>query len=166
MALALLNYGAMGLWVWQNGPEGFGCYSLNHRSMFKGALWANRNLPGDAVVGAFNPGIYGYYMRNPVVDIVGIANKDAWEASKRGELLKYIWERKVDYILDFAVDIDSFYPHYLTAGDDSFLQYIQEGPLFATHQTPIHLYIVKGPDGRWNGLSLEELNRRSERDSF
>jgi hypothetical protein len=164
----LLNYSAMGMSVWQNGPEAVGAYSLNHRSMLKGALWVNRNIPSDAIMGAFNPGIYGYYMNNPVVDLVGIANKAAWDAAKKGELLHYIWQKKVDYILDFAIDIDRFYTQYLTHGDQSFLNYIVEGPLFADRAplAPIHLYIVKNPDGGWDGIPRDELMRRAEKDTF
>ena len=165
--LILLNYAPLGLQVWEKGAESVGAYSVNHRSMLKGALWINRNLPADAVIGAFNPGIYGYYVNNPVVDLVGIANKDAWDAARERKLLNYIWDKKVDYILDFYTCLDAFYTPYLTGGDYRYWNYISEGPLFAKGPiTGIHLYIVKKPDGSWSGLSLEELNRRAERDSF
>ena len=165
--LILLNYAAIGFQVWEKGPEGVGAYSVNHRSMLKGAMWINRNLPADAVIGAFNPGIYGYYVNNPVVDLCGIANKEAWDAARERRLLEYIWDRKVDYILDFYTCLDFFYSPYLTGGDYSYWNCINEGPLFARGPiTGIHLYIVKGPDGRWDGLSLEELNRRAVNDTF
>ena len=167
VVLILLNYAAIGLQVWEKGAESVGAYSANHRSMLKGAMWLNRNLPADAVIGAFNPGIYGYYVHNPVEDLVGIANKGAWEAARKRNLLDYIWAKKVDYILDFYTCLDIFYSPYLTGGDYSYWNYINEGPLFAKGPiTGIHLYIVKRPDGGWNGLSLEELNRRAARDSF
>ena len=152
--LALLNYAAIGLWVWKNGPDSAEDWSKGSIKMYQAMTWANENLPEESVVACFNPGIYGYYLRHKVVDICGITDKAAWEASKRGELLKFIWEKKADYILDHAADIDLFYPQYLTKGDRSFLNYIIEGPLL---RGPIHLYIVKGPDGSWDGPSMEEL---------
>lgn len=167
VVLIMLNYAPLGLQVWEKGAESVGAYSVNHRSMFRGAMWINRNLPADAVIGAFNPGIYGYYVNNPVVDLVGIANKEAWDAARERNLLNYIWDRKVDYILDFYTCLDAFYTPYLTGGDYRYWDYIKEGPLFAKGPvTGIHLYIVKRPDGSWNGLSLEELNRRAAKDSF
>ncbi len=166
-ALILLNYSALGYQVWEKGPESVGAYSVNHRSMFRGAMWVNRNLPPGAVIGAFNPGIYGYYVDNPVVDLVGIANKEAWDAARERRLLGYIWDKKVDYILDFYTCLDFFYTPYLTGGDYRYWDYIQEGPLFAKGPiTGIHLYLVKRPNGSWHGLSLGELNLRAERDSF
>ncbi len=165
--LILLNYAPLGLQVWQKGAEPLGAYSINHRSMLKGAMWLNRNLPPGAVIGAFNPGIYGYYVRNPVVDLVGIANRGAWDAARKGRLLEYIWEKRVEYIMDFYTCLDFFYTPYLTGGSYGYWKFIVEGPLFAKGPiTGIHLYIVKGPDGSWNGLPIEELHRRAALDSF
>ncbi|MCC6450563.1 MAG: glycosyltransferase family 39 protein [Candidatus Aureabacteria bacterium] len=165
--LILFNYSALGFHVWEKGPESVGAYSVNHRSMFRGAMWVNRNLPPGAIIGAFNPGIYGYYVDNQVVDLVGIANKEAWDAARERNLLEYIWAKKVDYILDFYTCLDFFYSPYLTGGDYRYWGFIEEGPLFAKGPiTGIHLYIVKRPDGTWNGLSLKELKRRAAKDTF
>ncbi|MDD5556327.1 MAG: glycosyltransferase family 39 protein [bacterium] len=168
-ALALLNCAAHGIRVREKGPESVGAFSVNHRSMLNAAMWINRNLPGDVVIGSFNPGIYGYYLRNPVVDLVGIANRDAWEAAQERRLLEYIWEKKVDYVIDFETCFDFFYSPYLTGGDYSYWNHIEEGPYFAFRTrtvTPMHLYIVRRPDGSWDGIPLDELKRRGEADPF
>lgn len=51
------------------------------------AMWVNRNLPEDAVVGSWNAGVLGYFARRPVVNLDGLINNFG--------LLPYLEERRV-----------------------------------------------------------------------
>jgi hypothetical protein len=58
---------------------------------YRAAGWVNQHLPADAIVGAWNAGVFGYFARRPVVNLDGLINNF--------ELLPYLRERRVaDYI--------------------------------------------------------------------
>ncbi|WP_245768571.1 hypothetical protein [Stigmatella aurantiaca] len=61
----------------------------------------SQSVPPGAVVGAFNSGIMGYVSPHTVVNLDGVVNEDAARALKRGELLPYMQDRGVGYLLDY-----------------------------------------------------------------
>ncbi|MDC0714864.1 hypothetical protein POL68_40825 [Stigmatella sp. ncwal1] len=71
--------------------------------MLQGGRHIAQTVPPGAVVGAFNSGILGYVSEYTVVNLDGVVNEDAARALKRGELLAYMHDRKVRYLLDYPV---------------------------------------------------------------
>ena len=64
--------------------------SWNDESL-RAAEWVNQELPGDAVVGAWNAGVLGFFSQRPVVNLDGLINNF--------DLLPYLRERRVaEYI--------------------------------------------------------------------
>jgi len=64
------------------------------------ARWVARNIPSDAVIGAFNAGTWWQFSEHTVVNLDGLMNGDAVVASRTGRLHEYA-ARHVDYIADF-----------------------------------------------------------------
>jgi hypothetical protein len=71
------------------------------REMLEAGLAVSERLPKDAVVGAFNSGIIAYVSEQTVVNLDGVVNEDAARALKRHELLAYMRERQVRYLVDY-----------------------------------------------------------------
>ncbi|MFP2934168.1 hypothetical protein ACLESO_55420, partial [Pyxidicoccus sp. 3LG] len=75
-------------------------YPWQREMLAAGQVTAER-LPGDAVVGVFNAGIIAYVSEQTVVNLDGVVNEDAARALKRGQLLAYMRERQVRYLVDY-----------------------------------------------------------------
>ena len=62
------------------------------------ALWIDKNIPNDAIIGGFDTGILGYYSNRTSINLDGIVNNDAAKAIREGSMLKYILESDISYI--------------------------------------------------------------------
>jgi len=68
--------------------------------LMQAARWINENTPGDAVIGFYQGGYFGYFIDRPIRDLGGKATGKAWDAWLARKEWDYIRERGVDYILD------------------------------------------------------------------
>jgi hypothetical protein len=64
-----------------------------HRHWFEAALWAEENLPADAVVGMTDCGIFGYFSDRPTVNLDGVINGYAYQEALRDRRLSEYLDR-------------------------------------------------------------------------
>ena len=71
------------------------------------AHWLNQHTEADAVVGAWNSGVIGYFSDRPVVNLDGVVNnkvyhyKVAHEVAGIEGLMNYIRAENIDYLTDY-----------------------------------------------------------------
>ena len=75
--------------------------SVDPYGYYDAALWVNENLPEDAVVGAFQTGILGYYLDRRFHGLDGKINQEALEALRAGTIDRYVEDRQIDVLLDW-----------------------------------------------------------------
>ena len=67
------------------------------------AEWMRSNLPADAIVAAWNAGIYGFYSGRPVVNLDGLINDDIFGWLRSGRpIADYLRRLNVRYVVDDA----------------------------------------------------------------
>lgn len=66
------------------------------------ARWIEVNTPPEAVVGAFQSGVLGYFLERKVVNLDGVVNPEALEALQRQEVFAYVKREGIDLIADAA----------------------------------------------------------------
>jgi len=100
VALAVL---AVGL----NTTEAIGSYrtalrmpELTQPSVYQAALWVRSALPPDARLAAKNSGILQYYSGHVVLNIDGKLNADIVPVLEERQLLRYLREKGVTYVVD------------------------------------------------------------------
>jgi hypothetical protein len=71
-----------------------------HPTAYQAALWIRDNLPGETVIGAKNSGIYQYYSGHVVLNIDGKLNHEIVPAMEQRELLDYLRNHHVEYLVD------------------------------------------------------------------
>jgi hypothetical protein len=72
-----------------------------HATWYGAAVWADENLPADAVVGMTDCGIFGYFSRRTTVNLDGVINGYAYQdALAEGELSEFLREARVTHIAD------------------------------------------------------------------
>jgi len=64
------------------------------------AQWINENTDPQAIVGAANAGIMGYYTRRTVINLDGVVNEQAFHARLANQLHQYIQETRINYLAD------------------------------------------------------------------
>ena len=64
------------------------------------AHWLNDHVPAGTRIGAANAGIMGYYSNNPVINLDGVVNENAFRARLNGELHHYISSTGITYLAD------------------------------------------------------------------
>jgi hypothetical protein len=64
------------------------------------AAWINLNTSPDAIIGAANAGIMGYYTKRSVINLDGVVNEQAFHARIANQLQRYIRDAGIDYLAD------------------------------------------------------------------
>jgi len=80
----------------------------NQPVMYEAARWLYDNTDKDVRIGSFNAGIIGYYSDRTVVNLDGVINNEAAAAIRRGQLLQYIREMNIKYIVDFEIGVKRY----------------------------------------------------------
>jgi Dolichyl-phosphate-mannose-protein mannosyltransferase len=78
-------------------------------SMYDTALWINENTPPDAVIGAFQSGIVGYYLNRDFYGLDGKINRGALRAMREHRMDVYVREKQISYLLDWPALIDTLF---------------------------------------------------------
>jgi hypothetical protein len=75
-------------------------------TLYDAALWANENLPDDAVGGAFNAGVVGYFADMRVINLDGLMNGEGILRVAQGEqtIWEYIQSEPITHIMDYSSD--------------------------------------------------------------
>jgi len=111
-AVALLAAGGIALGfvalVWQGSYRwiALGERAVPDDGFYRAAEYIDRELPGDARVGAFSAGLITYYVRQPVVALDGKVNGGARRAMVDGAMFRYVCQAGVDYIADWEKMVD------------------------------------------------------------
>ncbi|MCH8877292.1 MAG: glycosyltransferase family 39 protein [Chloroflexi bacterium] len=109
---------------------------LKHQPvMYEAARWLYDNTDKDVRIGSFNSGIIGYYSDRTVVNLDGVINNEAAFAIRRGQLLEYIRETNIKYVVDFEIGVKR-YGSFMGGDLDR------------------HLNPVKKFEGTWHGTQL------------
>lgn len=89
----------------------------NQLTMYEATLWGNMHLPKDAVLGAFNAGILGYFSTHTVVNLDGLVNNSALVALEHATLWEYMKQEKISYISDGEYYFTHRYSSFLGVTD-------------------------------------------------
>jgi hypothetical protein len=73
---------------------------------YRAALLAQDRLPADARVGAFNAGIYQFFMRQDIINLDGVVNPEVQNVEQSGRLCDYLVAEKLEYLLDTSEYLD------------------------------------------------------------
>jgi hypothetical protein len=104
---AVLLLAGQGIREWRAGFYPWQIY------MYRAAFWTAANTEPEAVIGAFNAGLQGFYSGRTVVNLDGVTDQGALRAIEERRLLSYINRRDVRYLVDYQGYImDSFYPFF------------------------------------------------------
>lgn len=79
-----------------------------HRGHMLLAVWLRDNTPRDAVVGAFNAGIVGYFSDRTVINLDGVMNNAAIAAIKDHTMGAYVSSEGIEYLADQDTAIAEF----------------------------------------------------------
>lgn len=66
-----------------------------------GADYINKEIPENTTVGVFNAGRLQYYSERDVINLDGVINIQSYRAIHNGRLDCYIYEKNINYIIDF-----------------------------------------------------------------
>jgi len=70
-------------------------------------LWANENLQPGSIVASCQSGALSYFADNLIViNLDGVVNKPCYEALKRKQVIEYIKEQKIKFVLGWVVNFD------------------------------------------------------------
>ena len=81
--------------------------------MFTASLYLNENLPQNSTVASFNSGIYAYYSDFDVINLDGVVNHFAFLAVQQKDIIGYLTDNNVDYLIDFDSAIKSDYALFM-----------------------------------------------------
>ncbi len=90
------------------------------RGFYDAALWINRNTPPGAIIGAFQTGIFGYYLERPFYGLDGKINIDALEALRESRIDEYVRDKRIAYLADWPFVFEDLFsarardPHALS----------------------------------------------------
>ena len=104
--LVLLSFVQSGREFWSFGRSPW------HKEFLDDASWIKANTPPDAVIGAFNAGILGYFSGRRVVNLDGVINNNAFEAMKGERLGEFMLEQNISYLSDHQHSVDIFSTFY------------------------------------------------------
>ncbi|MEE9293576.1 MAG: hypothetical protein V3W34_01240 [Phycisphaerae bacterium] len=76
----------------------------HHRPWLEAAMWTRSNLPGDAVVGMTDCGLFGYFCNRRTVNLDGVINGVDYQRALRNHRLgEYLARCAVTHIADYEV---------------------------------------------------------------
>jgi 4-amino-4-deoxy-L-arabinose transferase-like glycosyltransferase len=96
-------YWNVGLYPWQ-------------KQMYQGAFWLKENIPDSLKVGSFNAGIYAFYSEKPIINLDGVVNNSAFEAIKNKNIIGYLAENRINYLIDYDSAIKNEYAPFMGIG--------------------------------------------------
>ena len=67
-------------------------------------------------IASFNAGIYAYYSDRQVVNLDGVVNHDAFQAIKRFEIINYLNQQNISYVIDYDSAIKGEYQSFMGVG--------------------------------------------------
>jgi len=103
--------------------------------MLETSDWISENIPTGANVASFNSGIYAYYSNRRVVNLDGVVNHKAFQAIQQSNVLEYIHQSEIDYLIDTDNAIQREYAPFMGKGYPEALEEIAilggkaDGPL-------------------------------------
>ncbi|MBI2610942.1 glycosyltransferase family 39 protein [Candidatus Kaiserbacteria bacterium] len=104
------------------------------RQMLETTQWMNDNLPADALLGAFNSGIQGYFSTHRVVNLDGLVNNEALAALQRKDVWGYMQDEGIEYLADYDLYLRYRYKSFLGIDDPfSQLELVYEEPITKLH---------------------------------
>jgi len=126
-------------WWWQ------GAYPWQ-TEMYQGATWLTVNTPSSSRVASFNAGIYAYFSQRSVTNLDGAVNGVAFKAIQSRNLMQYILDDEIDFLIDYMASFDMYGPFF---GEDlhDHTQFITkiDDPRVAWMDSSIQVYRVVGP---------------------
>ncbi|MEQ8763568.1 MAG: hypothetical protein RL885_06555 [Planctomycetota bacterium] len=109
LGLALLPILALNLtWGWVQLFATPDLHGWTRRANLTKGLEVLSEIPEDARIGAFNSGVYAFFSGRDVVNLDGLINNDAYFAIRDHRLVDFIVEDDIDYVLDFADQIQLY----------------------------------------------------------
>jgi len=110
------------------------------QQMLETVQWMNENLPEDAVIGAFNSGIQGYFSTHRVVNLDGLVNNEALAALREKNIWQYLHDEGIEYLADYDLYLRYRYKSFLGVDDpfDRRLELVYEEPI-----TKLHVFKIK-----------------------
>jgi hypothetical protein len=79
----------------------------DHTPWYEAAMWADKHLPSDAVIGMTDCGLFGYFCGRPTVNMDGVINGYDYQAALRdGRLAEYLGRCGVTHMADYEVDYE------------------------------------------------------------
>jgi len=81
--------------------------------MLDAAYWLKDNSRKDDVAAAFNAGIISFFSERRVVNLDGAINNAAYDAIKKNDLMRLIYQSKARYYLDYDPAMLSWYSPFL-----------------------------------------------------
>ena len=78
--------------------------------------WLEKNVSQEDKIGSFNAGIYAYYSGRTIINLDGVVNNNAFEAIKDSNLISYIHQSGIKYLIDYDHAVQSEYGPFL--GED------------------------------------------------
>ena len=65
------------------------------------ASWIGTHVPEQVTVGAFQSGVLGYFLRQRVINLDGVVNRDALDALQREEIFEYVRQQRIGVVADW-----------------------------------------------------------------
>jgi hypothetical protein len=79
------------------------------RGFYQAALWINQNTSPGAIIGAFQTGIFGYYLERPFYGLDGKINIDALDALRESRIDTYVRDKGIEYLADWPFIFEDLY---------------------------------------------------------
>lgn len=86
------------------------------KEMYQGAFWLKENVSNNQKVGSFNAGIYAFYSEKHIYNLDGVVNNSAFDAIKHSNMLDYLKQNHINYLLDYDSAIKKEYAPFMGIG--------------------------------------------------
>lgn len=100
------------VWSWNTTLQNRQAVHGGSLAFVEAADWINTNIPQTARVGVFDAGIVGYFSKSTVINLDGLVNQEAYSALKNRELLSYVSQAGISYVIAPKEYIDSYAPRW------------------------------------------------------
>ncbi len=105
--------------------------------------WVRSSTPPDAVIGAFNSGILGYFAERRVINLDGVVDWNAIAARQENRLLAYLRQQGGTYLVDREEMIWNSFSPFLGPEAENLVLYVEFIDDFpAGETTPVHGRLV------------------------
>lgn len=79
----------------------------DHSDLLRMAVWIRDHLPSNAMIGAWNAGIIGYYSQKHVVNLDGVVNSAIIDVNADRRLASYLEARSISYLVDLESQMNA-----------------------------------------------------------